>query len=292
MVQARGAALAALVILGASFGPGTGLAQDTRLQPDFSARRVSAPPPGSAPRITVQIDPEAPSAIRAGNSAYERGEPVPLAAEPGLLPAGMVPMPPLSGAEWFWAIVPAELGMGSAERVKAALDALAAPPEGEGVAAPRLATLQAIAEAHGRDILAATIGTEVSPALVLAVIAVESAGNAGAESHAGAAGLMQLMPDTATRFGVADRLDAIQSIKGGTAYLDWLLRHFQGDAVLALAGYNAGEGSVRDNGGVPPYAETRAYVPKVLAAWRAARSLCQTPPELLSDGCVFTVNNL
>ena len=64
------------------------------------------------------------------------------------------------------------------------------------------------------------------------------------------------------------------------------------DPLLALAGYNAGEGAVRDNSGVPPYAETRAYVPKVLAAWAVARGLCQTPPVLISDGCVFTVNNL
>ncbi|NDV01785.1 lytic transglycosylase domain-containing protein [Pseudoroseicyclus tamaricis] len=287
MRLARGAALAAILLSGASAG--AALADDTRLQPDFTFRRVAAPPSGTPPRITVQIDPEAPSAIRPGNSAYGEAEAVPLAAAPG---AAMPQMPPASGAEWFWALVPPELGMGAAERVNAALAVLASPPEGEGVTTPRLATLQAIAEAHGRDILAATIGTEVSPALVLAVIAVESAGNAGAESHAGAAGLMQLMPDTATRFGVADRLDALESIRGGTAYLDWLLGHFQGDAVLALAGYNAGEGSVRDNGGVPPYAETRAYVPKVLAAWRLARGLCQTPPELLSDGCVFTVNNL
>jgi hypothetical protein len=57
--------------------------------------------------------------------------------------------------------------------------------------------------------------------------------------------------------------------------------------VLALAGYNAGEGAVEEHGGVPPYAETRDYVPKVLAAWRIARMLCMTPPELVSDGCAF-----
>ncbi|WP_373354254.1 lytic transglycosylase domain-containing protein [Pseudoroseicyclus sp. CXY001] len=290
MKRILGTALAGLVL--AVAGPAAG--QDTRLQPDFTFRRVSAPPAGSAPRISVQIDPTAPSAIRAGNSAFAPREPVTdLAAAPEALPVAMQPGAAPSAVDWFWAVVPAELGMGAAERVNAALGTLAAPPdEAAALPVPRLATLQGIAEAHGRDILAATIGTDVSPALVLAVIAVESAGNAGAESHAGAAGLMQLMPDTATRFGVSDRLDAVQSIRGGTAYLDWLMRHFQGDAVLALAGYNAGEGSVRDNGGVPPYAETRAYVPKVLAAWRLARGLCQTPPELLSDGCVFTVNNL
>jgi hypothetical protein len=58
---------------------------------------------------------------------------------------------------------------------------------------------------------------------------------------------------------------------------------------MVLAAYNAGENAVKSNGGVPPYAETRAYVPKVLAAWAVARGLCTTPPVLVTDGCVFAV---
>ena len=99
---------------------------------------------------------------------------------------------------------------------------------------------------------------------------------------------MQLMPATARRFGVSDSMNARQNIRGGVAYLDWLLAEFNRDPILALAGYNAGEGAVGAYQGVPPYAETRAYVPKVLAAWNVARSLCLTPPDLVSDGCVFT----
>ena len=101
---------------------------------------------------------------------------------------------------------------------------------------------------------------------------------------------MQLMPPTAARFGVADSFDAADNIKGGVAYLAWLMEEFDRDPILVLAGYNAGEGAVRTNGGVPPYAETRAYVPKVLAAWQVARGLCMTPPELVTDGCVFAMN--
>ena len=112
--------------------------------------------------------------------------------------------------------------------------------------------------------------TEAVRRLVLAVMAVESAGRADAVSRAGAAGLMQLMPATAARFGVSDRLAPAESIRGGVAYLDWLMGRFGGDPILALAAYNAGEGAVDDNGGVPPYSETRAYVPKVLAAWTVA----------------------
>jgi soluble lytic murein transglycosylase-like protein len=167
--------------------------------------------------------------------------------------------------------------------MEAGLAALAKGP----LAAPRLSDLNAIANRHGRDILGATVGTRVSPAFVLAVIAVESGGRVDAVSHAGAAGLMQLMPATAERFGVADTAVAAENIRGGVQYLDWLLTEFDGDPILALAGYNAGENAVKRHGGVPDYPETRGYVPKVLAAWSVARGLCRTPPMLVSDGCVF-----
>lgn len=103
---------------------------------------------------------------------------------------------------------------------------------------------------------------------------------------------MQLMPATAARFGVSDSKEARENIRGGVAYLDWLLRRFDQDAVLALAAYNAGERAVDKHGGVPPFAETRAYVPKVIAAWNVARKLCMTPPELVTDGCVFARPNV
>ena len=98
---------------------------------------------------------------------------------------------------------------------------------------------------------------------------------------------MQLMPDTAARFGVSDSFVADQNILGGVKYLDWLMGEFDQDPILVLAGYNAGEGSVRKHAGVPPFAETRDYVPKVLAAFQVARGLCKSPPELITDGCVF-----
>jgi soluble lytic murein transglycosylase-like protein len=121
----------------------------------------------------------------------------------------------------------------------------------------------------------------------LALISVESGGRTVAESNKGAQGLMQLIPDTAARFGVTDSTDPVQNIKGGVAYLVWLMNEFKGDPILALAGYNAGENAVKKHGGVPPYAETRNYVPKVLAAWTVAKGMCMSPPELVSDGCVF-----
>lgn len=275
-----GAALAALVpaapgpaALGAALLAGPALAQD------FTFRRVGVPRVGSANRITVQIDPDAPRPVSA---------PAPPAA-PGTGGGGGGAVTS-AGTEWFWAGVSPLLADSGPGRLAEALRVLDAAPE--GVTAPRVQFLQDIAGAHGPDILRATVGTRVSPALVLAVIAVESAGRADAVSSAGAAGLMQLMPATAARFGVTDRLVPSESIRGGVAYLDWLLGHFDGDPILAIAAYNAGEGAVRDNAGVPPYRETRAYVPKVLAAWTVARGLCQTPPELASDGCVFAIGAL
>ena len=159
------------------------------------------------------------------------------------------------------------------------------------VASPRLAVMQGIAKVQGIEILKSTIGTDVSPALVLAVMTIESAGKADAVSRAGAQGLMQLMPATAARFGVKDSLVPAQNIAGGVKYLNWLMSEFDNDPIMVLAGYNAGEGSVRKYAGVPPFAETRDYVPKVLAAFQVARGLCLTPPELISDGCVFALMN-
>lgn len=115
---------------------------------------------------------------------------------------------------------------------------------------------------------------DVSPQLLHAVIAVESAYNPRAESPKGAQGLMQLMPATARRFGVRDPFDPHENVRGGAQYLKVLLAQFNGDLQLTLAAYNAGENAVvRYGNRVPPFAETRRYVPKVMARMqRALRS--------------------
>lgn len=104
----------------------------------------------------------------------------------------------------------------------------------------------------------------LDPNLVLAVVLVESGFNTRARSPKNAQGLMQLIPATAERFGVTNILDPVQNLRGGMAYLRWLLIYFQGNLKLALAGYNAGENAVKKYKGIPPYPETRAYVAAVI----------------------------
>jgi len=108
---------------------------------------------------------------------------------------------------------------------------------------------------------------KVHPQLVLSVIDAESRFDTVALSPKNAKGLMQLIPETAARFGVRNAYDAAQNVRGGTAYLQWLLAYYQGNVTFAVAAYNAGEGAVDRYRGVPPYAETRAYVRKVIDAF-------------------------
>jgi len=108
---------------------------------------------------------------------------------------------------------------------------------------------------------------QVDPKLVMSIISVESNFSSVATSNKQAKGLMQLIPMTAERFNVKNAFDASQNIKGGVAYLRWLLSYFKGDVTLAVAAYNAGEGAVNKYNGIPPYHETKAYVKKVQARY-------------------------
>jgi len=124
-------------------------------------------------------------------------------------------------------------------------------------------TLRLNVAAYQDEIRAAAREHGVEEAIVRAIIHAESAFNPNALSRVGAQGLMQLMPATASRFGVANPFDAAQNIRGGVQYLAWLLKRFNGNLTLAAAGYNAGEGAVDKYGGVPPYSETQRYVQRV-----------------------------
>lgn len=115
--------------------------------------------------------------------------------------------------------------------------------------------------------IARTYGVE--SALLHAVISVESRYNPKAVSKAGAIGLMQLMPETAKRYGVVDPHDPLQNLRGGARYLRYLLKKYNNDRNLALAAYNAGEASVAKYGNqIPPYPETTKYVPRVMGYYQ------------------------
>ncbi len=143
-----------------------------------------------------------------------------------------------------------------------ALPPIAAPSE----VSPALGSRRAF-ESLARE-LAPRYGLD--PELVVVVIAAESGFRSDAVSPRGATGLMQLMPRTARRFGVRNSYHPVQNLHGGMSYLRWLLSYVRGNVRLALAAYNAGERAVERHLGVPPYAETRGYVMRVMREYRRA----------------------
>lgn len=156
-----------------------------------------------------------------------------------------------------------------------AVEAAAAPADAPApLAAPRSAAIRA-PKAHAKyaDLIARVAKEQqVDPALLHAVITVESAYNPRARSPKGATGLMQLMPDTARRYGTTDLTNPLENLRAGAKYLRDLLGMFDNNLRLVLAAYNAGEGAVARAGNrIPPYPETRAYVPRVLQHYDSYR---------------------
>ena len=135
----------------------------------------------------------------------------------------------------------------------------------------RLSTkLVALPDTHLEPMIARHSGNQnLDPRLVRALIQAESGYNVRAISNKGAIGLMQLMPGTASELNV-NPYDPDQNIQGGTMYLRQMIDHFAGKVELAIAAYNAGPGAVEKHRGIPPFAETRDYVKRVLALWRGA----------------------
>jgi soluble lytic murein transglycosylase-like protein len=145
-----------------------------------------------------------------------------------------------------------------------------ADSDGRGRGTARSASWLAKSAAYESLIEAAAFANTLHPALVRAVIVVESGFNPRAVSKRGAIGLMQLRPETARRYGVSNVYDPGENIRAGTRYLSDLMALYGSDTELALAAYNAGEAAVARYGGhIPPFKETREYVPNVLKVYRA-----------------------
>ena len=134
-------------------------------------------------------------------------------------------------------------------------------------------------EVMDKLVVQAATAKQVDPKLVHSIIQVESGYDPNAVSRKGAMGLMQLIPDTAKRFGVENPFDPTQNIHGGVSYLRYLLDMFKGDVTLSLAAYNAGENSVLRYGGVPDFRETQDYVRKVNYLYGAENSAASAAPK-------------
>ena len=160
------------------------------------------------------------------------------------------------------------------------------PEESEASAPPAPPEFDPFAELSPDKQKIAAIVTNLAPAyavaprLALAVITVESNFDPKARSPKDARGLMQLIPDTAVRFHVRNAFDVRDNLRGGLAYLRWLLSYYRGEVALAAAAYNAGEAIVDKYRGVPPYPETRSYVQRVLALFGKERH--PYDPDLVS----------
>ena len=202
---------------------------------ELAATYTAGPQPPAAPAATSFASQLARAAAPAAGTPVPAGPAAPAAAPGGppvAAPAGTIGPPPEA---------PATAPAASA----------GAPASGGG--SPYDAEIKAAAAKH-----------DVDPAMLRGLIKQESNFDPKAGSPAGAQGLTQLMPGTARALGVADPSDPAQAIEGGARYLREQLDRFGGDAAKALAAYNAGPGAVERHGGVPPYAETREYVRRVL----------------------------
>lgn len=233
-----------------------GVRPGERVRPGF----MRAPAPGARARVRPP-----------GDAATEK-------------PVSAAPTQRAARHGWFWAAhSTAKAAAGQGRWSQALLTMQDRRARGQGLIP--VDTIRAIRADWGPQVAAAARARNVSEILLLAVIAVESGGRPGARSPKEAQGLMQLIPATAARFGVADAYEPAANIAGGAAYLDWLLREFDDDILLALAGYNAGENAVHRHQGVPPYTETRDYVVLVMDAVAAAGALCDEAPAGPRERC-------
>jgi len=227
-----------------------------------SQRGSESPPPGGVPPATMAASQLAPSSVPTAADIPAPAVPVaaPVPAGPRRV-HGQVYSYMKDGVRTYTSARPRGMSLASVRTIKYSyMETCYACGTKPGV---NFRTLRLNTTAYQAEIAAAAREHGVDESIVRAIIHAESAFNPNALSRVGAQGLMQLMPATAERFGVTDPFSARDNIHGGTAYLAWLLKRFDGDFRLAAAGYNAGEGAVDRFSGVPPYAETQVFVERV-----------------------------
>lgn len=166
-----------------------------------------------------------------------------------------------------------------------------APEDPRDPESGRRAGPQGLSGPFAKEIREMSSRYDVDPALVEAIVRAESSFDPSAVSRRGAAGLMQLMPRTASALGVGNRFDPRESIRGGVRHLRYLLDRYRGDVALAVAAYNAGEGAIALHRGIPPYPETVQYVQRVLENSRRSHSDYRFYKDAGADG-TLTYSNL
>jgi len=230
----------------------------------YSQKQAQAAMPAQAPAAVPAVAAKAPGTAGAGQVVFQAtaggsAPPVAPKAAPGTrVLAGAVYRYEKDGVTHYTNVRPR--GVPSAKMLFSYVETCYACGALPGV---NFGTIALNTSAYSNEIHAAALQYGVEEAIVRAIIHAESAYRANAVSRAGARGLMQLIPSTASRFGVADAFDPAQNIRGGVQYLAFLLKRYNSNLSLAAAGYNAGEGAVDKYGGVPPYAETQRYVQRV-----------------------------
>jgi len=228
----------------------------------FAGETVPAPAGGQRIATVIHTDARTGKLVR---SVIVTSRPVAPRAVPSRLPSG-APSGVPSGPATEISVVP---------RV---VNPVSLAPTEKQVSAPELAASRMPGSLHDAvERIAAE--QELPPELIHSVIRVESNYNPNAVSPKGARGLMQLIPSTARRFGVADAFNPVDNIQGGAKYLKYLLDLYGGNYGLALAAYNAGEGAVARYGDIPPYPETRNYVQSVAQQFHQANSAKTKQPE-------------
>ena len=169
------------------------------------------------------------------------------------------------------ALAPSPMPSNATPAAQAQLDSNISGAKAQTASAPL--TSQTPAKSTDQIVREASVVQGVDSDFIHSVIQQESAGNAKAVSRAGARGLMQLMPGTAAQLGVQDSFSPEQNVRGGARYLRELLERYHGDAIKALAAYNAGPGAVDRYRGVPPYRETRLYVQRVVRQYNRKKQI-------------------